>query len=362
MRDRDSNFELLRIIAMIMIIAHHFSVHGGFCFSDEHLTVNRLWINYLSIGGKLGEDLFVLISGYFLVYKDKGHIARLFILWITLCFYSVIMYVVFTLAGQTDSFSVKSFVKCFLPVSRSEWWFASTYFVMVLFVPFYNKFLRELKQKEYIKFIILGGVCWCVIPTVLFSSFEGNNLIWFLYLYAVAGYLRLWQDNISFKLSPKVSFGLAGLLFIGLCLITVLIDWAKERFTWFFLEPSFFYGQNQIPIFAMALLLFIGIKDTKIKYSKMVNTIGGATFGVYLIHDNHFVRPWLWNNVFHNAEYGESIWLIPYSILVILLVFIVCALVEVVRKRFVERLYILCIQNWSEKLGSRLEGLFGGHC
>jgi len=29
---RQSNIELLRIISMIMIVAHHFSVHGNFKF------------------------------------------------------------------------------------------------------------------------------------------------------------------------------------------------------------------------------------------------------------------------------------------------------------------------------------------
>lgn len=32
---RKSNMELLRVISMLMIIAHHFSVHGGFEFSTN---------------------------------------------------------------------------------------------------------------------------------------------------------------------------------------------------------------------------------------------------------------------------------------------------------------------------------------
>lgn len=30
LRKRDSNFEILRIIAIIMIIMHHYAVHRGF--------------------------------------------------------------------------------------------------------------------------------------------------------------------------------------------------------------------------------------------------------------------------------------------------------------------------------------------
>ena len=61
--NRQSNIELLRIIAMIFIIAHHFAVHGGFNFSTDIITVNSLWIQFIKIGGKIGVNIFVLISG-----------------------------------------------------------------------------------------------------------------------------------------------------------------------------------------------------------------------------------------------------------------------------------------------------------
>ena len=60
---RKSNFELLRILAMLRIIGHHFSVHGDAVFATDVLTVNRLWMQCIEIGGKLGVNIFVLISG-----------------------------------------------------------------------------------------------------------------------------------------------------------------------------------------------------------------------------------------------------------------------------------------------------------
>ena len=60
---RESNLELLRIIMMILIVAHHFALHGGFDYPKEVVSLNRLWIQLMTIGGKLGVDVFVLISG-----------------------------------------------------------------------------------------------------------------------------------------------------------------------------------------------------------------------------------------------------------------------------------------------------------
>ena len=44
---RQSNIELLRIFAMIIIIGHHFSVHGGFNFSTDVINLNRLWTQFI---------------------------------------------------------------------------------------------------------------------------------------------------------------------------------------------------------------------------------------------------------------------------------------------------------------------------
>lgn len=63
---RSSNLELLRILAIIMIIAHHYSVHGGWDIPNE-LSYNRIIVQFLSLGGKLGVNCFVLITGYFMI-------------------------------------------------------------------------------------------------------------------------------------------------------------------------------------------------------------------------------------------------------------------------------------------------------
>ena len=68
---RESNIELLRILAMIMIIAHHFACHSNFDFPLTEVTFNRVWIQFMHLGGKIGVDVFVLISGYFLINQKE---------------------------------------------------------------------------------------------------------------------------------------------------------------------------------------------------------------------------------------------------------------------------------------------------
>ena len=64
---RDSKFEILRIIAMLLIVAHHFVVHGFELENIETFSYNKIVVEILSLGGKLGVNLFVLISAYFMI-------------------------------------------------------------------------------------------------------------------------------------------------------------------------------------------------------------------------------------------------------------------------------------------------------
>ncbi len=74
MKQRNSNIEMLRIIEMFMIVAHHCSIHG--LGRSEVLSLkNQIALDLLGGWGKLGVVLFVLISGYYLcekvINKDK---------------------------------------------------------------------------------------------------------------------------------------------------------------------------------------------------------------------------------------------------------------------------------------------------
>ena len=55
---RESNIELLRIVSMVLIIMHHFTVHGTFPFTQE-LTFNKVFLQVFGLGGKAGVVAFI---------------------------------------------------------------------------------------------------------------------------------------------------------------------------------------------------------------------------------------------------------------------------------------------------------------
>ena len=69
---RQSNIELLRILAMLFIIAYHFVYHGDVYYPHVDISgFNRIFTTFLRPFGKMGVNIFVMISGYFLIASQK---------------------------------------------------------------------------------------------------------------------------------------------------------------------------------------------------------------------------------------------------------------------------------------------------
>lgn len=349
---RKSNIELLRIISMVMIIAHHIGVHSGFEFATNSVSFNELWILFLKIGGKIGVNIFVLISGYFLINAKTLKISKVLKFWIQIFTYSLSIYLIFVVCGM-EPFGIKTLIKNGLPITYSKWWFASTYFVLYLLSPYINKLLNTLNKNEYRRLLVLLLVCWCIIPTFLIESWQSNDLLWFIFLYALAGYFKLYVDVTKMKSCKFI--GLSIILLLLTYLFTVVMRVLGSEITFFSRYILYFYDMQRLPMLLISLTLFIGFLNIDIGYKSVINIVSSATFGVYLIHDNDYIRPFLWTKLFDNPEYIDSEYLILYTIFEIIVVFIVCEVIELIRIYTIEKIYVKWLDVFSEKIDSLLD-------
>jgi surface polysaccharide O-acyltransferase-like enzyme len=337
---RNSSFELLRIISMLLIVFYHFAIHGGFKF-DVSISITHFWYNFIRMGGKVGVDLFILISGYYLIANkevaisiDKviKYIGQVF-------FYSVVIFIVGCLV-DISNWGIKSFIKAFFPISFSTWWFASSYFVMYLLHPYINKLLINIDKSLYQKLLALLIICWSIVPTLTTASYGGNAL-WFVTLYALSGYIRLYGLNSKF--TAKYYF-----LFFLVCscltyLSSVIFILLGNKWSVFAKYVPYFFGEAKITTLLISVSLFMTFAMLKLNYCKWINVLGSATFGVYLIHDNTIIRSFLWINLFKNAHYQERLVLIPYSLIVVAAVYIICTCIELLRQAFIEKPLVAAI-------------------
>lgn len=347
--ERNSSIELLRIISMIMIVSCHFATHGGFSFDIKILSIPRLWWNFIEMGGNLGVDIFVLISGYFLVTNDGKifNLNRILKFWGQVFVYSIVIYFVFCVIGVCD-FELISCIKSVFPITFNAWWFASAYFVLYLIHPFINMLLQKLDKKTYQILIVAQLILWCIIPTFTTSKYQSNSLVWFVTLYCVAGYVRLFGLNPRFTLKNYIGFfGLFSVLRYLSCIILMAIG---TKIPLAASGSLFFYIQQSVLTFLSALSIFMVFEKCNIGHIKWINIVASATFGVYLIHDSEIIRHLLWREVFKNAQYQDSLFLIPYSLVVVAIVYVICTLIDLLRQRVIEKPFMILVNCYSEKM------------
>ena len=336
---------------MVMIIAHHFAVHGELDYHSD-LTVNTVWLQLLQMGGKIGVNLFVLISGYFMANSGNKRISKALKLWAQVFFYSVLFYAVMSMYRavllHNFEFSEMDLVSRLFPISFNQWWFASTYFAMLILSPFVNIVLQKLDKVGYLKLLIIMFIMFCLIPSVFWIDYQMSNLAWFIFLYCLAGYIRVY--GVKTSLNNKKLLLFATLSYIALFGINIILVYFKNYIPILKLYSDRLFAMNQLLVLIVSILIFVFFKNIRIEKNRMINILAAATFGVYLIHDDKNIRQMLTNHIYGRLDVNSGL-LIPYSILVILLIFVICTGMELLRKYLLEKLYLKRL----DKLGDTLE-------
>ena len=312
---RESNFELLRIIAMLMIVIHHFCYHGlimqGWNTNITTLNhINNLLLQILNMGGKIGVNVFVLITGYFLI-NTNANLKSFLKIFLMTFMYSILILGAAAIYG--DPHIQKSILKyAFNPLSDHNYWFIATYLILYIFAPFYNKFINALTQKEYLIFIILGLIIWSIL------GIQYSNLSWFFLMYAIGAFVSKFNPPL---LNTKNSFILMSLSFLCV-MMTFMLKFFDNPIN---LKTS---GMNNILIFLISISLFCIFKNIKIPYNKYINSISASIFAVYLIHENKIVRPFLWQKLIIVNNFIDEPYFVVTAIIFPIIVFATCIIFD----------------------------------
>ncbi len=326
---RDSNFELLRIIAMFMVIISHFFVHTDFPYNGD-FTLNNIIINVFGIG-KIGVALFVLLSGYFLIdakFSGKKIVRFASQVW----FYGLIILLIAYLTGIGE-ITEKIFFRSVLPF-RSTNWFARVYLLLLFVYPVLNYFIKRMTQKRLEQFILIFGFLWTVIP--IFSLYSlGNVRITTIYLYVIGAYIKMYGVRCFGSLSRRISVVIVNVFVITISVI--LITYLQKTKVFLCGREDALLSYNSIFLIVLSVAVFLIFKDMRIQYNEYINKVAQTVFGIYLIHDSALTRNWIWNDIFRGYRFYESEYLLVYGILCSILVFLVCVFIDWFRIQFIER-------------------------
>ena len=361
MKKRQANFELLRIIAMYMVVILHYLNHYvGSLFFDlktDGLTITAVVLESFCI---VAVNAYVLLSGYFLSARPFS-LRRLVCLILQVLFYTILIPVLLAFLGVLSFSEILNPYRVWnslFPVQSGHYWFVSAYVVMALFSPFLNAALDKLEKKQLE--LALAGllVFFCagksLSPLQFATDRYGYDFGWFLVLYLLGGYLR--KFGLPFMKSAArgwaVYLGSAGLI----AALELLLLWAGKHFEGLRYYASVPFHYNFLLCLTGALGLFYGFSHMRIQRKRLADAIrwlSPAVFGVYLIHEQVDVssRWYGWLNALTaplgldaaavTARKGDPfrvLWFLAALFVQVTILFVCCAAVDKLRGLLFARL------------------------
>lgn len=296
-KERDLGFELLRIISMTMIVLMHAIGHGGLGFSVPQASFSYYAYWFIYALSRVSTNCFVMITGYYMV-KSKMRLSRVLRLWCEVLFYSVLTFFIAYKFGAAE-LSLSGIIKVFTPISSEGYWFATSYVIMYLLIPLLNGVIHGIKSQKEFKILVFGAtLLTSVLPTVLYWSDPmsvngGYSFVWFVTLYFIAAYIRLYGINIAKKTCFAIYLSLAALA----PFLRAAAEFVQAKIgATTFVDNMMDYKMPITLIMSVAFfVLFLDFKVKNVAVGKIIAFLAPMSFGVYLMHDSEYIRTLLWD-------------------------------------------------------------------
>lgn len=329
---RERNFEVMRTWAMFSIVIYHCMCHGigsdyAFDLQQSVSLFNFTFSDLILVIGSIAVNLYVLVSGYFLV-NAKFKMSRIIRTWVSALFYSVVITTTFLLLSL-EPWSIVTLGKSFFPLSTDAYWFVTQYIGLLILSPFLAMLVKQLSYQQYVALLIgMGLMVLSVIPDFplgkRFSISHGNSVWSFVYLFFIAGFIRLHLKRIPMGKLVVTVLSLALLTMVSEMVLG--IHNGVGHLLWF--------NYNGILLF-LSVAVFVFIRQRQIPETGIWNLmvkVAPYTFGVYLIHDHLLMRDWIWKTLSMTSYANQWIYVLAVMV-VCVLIFAICILIDTVRKR-----------------------------
>ena len=349
---RKSNFELMRIISMVMIIYYHIILHGNILLNSKNIyfTFTNEIIEFLII---VHVNLFMLLTGYFQV-DSKFKLSKVFSLLAQTIFYAIIIMIILSCLGLVSLNKVGIIREVFLLENTGQYWFIKVYLLLYCLSPFINILINSLEQGRYKSLIFTSVLLICALPYITgnkgFFINDGFTLYNAIVMYLIGAYLKKYKikDSYHFANMPKRKYQTVMLFFyIFLALInytlyktSIQLAVSSPIFNEIFgIFVSCVFGYENPIIILQSICFFLFFESLDIKYNKIINRIAKLIFGVYLIHENFLLQPLLYKMLKIDNGMIYSFRFIIYVIFIVIVIFTTGIFVEFLRQKIFKFIY-----------------------
>lgn len=327
MKVRQSNMELLRIIAMFLVLLVHadfFSLGSPSASDCANAPVDsslKVFFEAISIAC---VDIFVCLSGWFGIKPSIRGISN----FIFQCLFWLIGLYIFTLILGISQLSKEGLMGCFALTKLN--WFIKAYILLYILSPVLNAYVEKTSQKDF-RNVLMAFFAFEFIYGWIFSSSTqhiqaGYSTISFIGLYLLARYVRLYSPRISLK--PKW-FYITSLCIAPVCVTAAYITPPVLGIKTTILGILWI---SYISPYCIAFSMFMIMLFSKLEIqSKVINWIASSSFAVFLIHTNP-------NTLWHFKDFFVALyektncfeyWL--YTFVFLILIFVTAVAIDKIR-------------------------------
>ena len=360
MQDQSKNngIELLRIIAMFMIVVLHILGIGqnGIIerVSPNSLQFHMAWM--LEITCFCAVNIYGLISGYVLCDKTF-RLSRLINLWFSTAFYTIAITVIANICGL-KSLTINSLLDAFFPISRQQYWYLSSYCGVLLLAPFLNIALAKVEGREVKKILIPATLVISILPTLFsrdpLSTHVGYSTIWLCVMYLVGGWLK--KADIKSRMKSWWLVAIFGIMVLVTYFSKIILIYITKN--WFNIDNEcnvlITYISPTIIISSVALFLLVIKGNFSAFQARIICFFSPMTLGVYIIHTNSFIWPRFAQNLAgYFVQYGAVKFIIAI-LAAVLVVYLACTAIEFFRIKLFQLVHVRQFSEYLERKFSAL--------
>ena len=329
---RNYGIELLRIVAMYMIVVIHTLNQGGILGMTEAGSVKYIILWGMEILGSCAVNCYALISGY-VGYSSKYKYSRLLMIWLQILFYTFIITMIFNFTFP-EKITIQSWINAIFPVTSKQYWYLSSYVGMFFFIPFLKWIIEKIDLKQYKIFIITTILFFCVLPTIFqsdpYSMGSGYSMVWLMIMYLLGAGIRKFQ---LFKEYSNVKILMCYVINVLLTVVSKMIigrvpelDATRYKYMlMWYVSPTMFIGSICL------LIMFIRFKIDSTFIQKLISLFSSVTLGVYMIH----THPLIWTNCLGGISTDlyklDTVIMLKKFIILTLIIYVGCSIIDFIR-------------------------------
>ena len=321
---RDSNMELLRLVAMFLVLV----VHANFRalpvpgMTHVHNNPSSAFLMFMTEAFSIyAVNLFVLLSGWYGIRFKAKRLGELIFQVLFFGLFAIGVCAIFAPEElQTDVLS-----RLFI-LGQNDYWFVKAYIALYLLSPVLNAYIEKASARQF-GWVLIGFFAfqflfdWAYVSTRWLAN--GYSLPSFIGLYLLARYMRLHPIKL-WKLNRWIDLGIYLLVVAFLTIIMFVIKQSAGRG-----DYLYFYTCPLVILGAMHLLLFF----SKFSFhSRVINWLALSAFGAYLTQSSSFIGGRFYDDILLNWFNTEPrCEFIIYSSLLVIAVFFGSILIDKVR-------------------------------